>query len=168
MTTVRFPLSVNKCCQVTCVMDIGTVFMEIPPFVLLQDTRQPEKHKSLAFPLCLWHLQRDRQTGRLCNSSEAPSKTAFRLNCQSGARCHVKPHFAFSCLISAISPPLPCFLASSSWRVVEQQQQPWCTWVSHHRMNFRMKTQRCHQLMWVIHFQWEFHPGEETDISSLI
>ncbi len=33
-------------------------------------------------------------------------------------------------------------------------QQPWCTCVPHHCMNLKMKTQRCHQLMWLIHCKW--------------
>lgn len=44
------------------------------------------------------------------------------------------------------------------------QQQPWCTWVPHHWMNFTMQTQRCHQLMWFIHCKWELHSGEQRDI----
>lgn len=120
-------------------------------FVLLQDIRRPEKtHKSLAFLLCLWHLQGQKHRGGAAHQRLVP-KTFSDWTVTTVP--HKTPFY--------LSPPRSAAEYSAGQFVDRRRdaepitegrgiQQPWCTCVSHNWMCFRMKTQGCHYLMWFI------------------
>lgn len=168
-----------RCCQVPCVTDIGTVFMEISPFVLLQDTRPPEKHTK-AWHFCfVYDIYKgtDKYRGCVTHQGLAPKKTLSDWTVTAGHGATLNPILFFLFNFCRLA-RLPCFLAAGSRTGAEMQsqwtkrgrggaiQQPWCTCVPHHWMNFMTETQRCRQLMWFIHCKWELHPGKKR-ISSL-
>lgn len=130
-----------------------SVYGNITFFVLLQDMRRPEKHKSLAFPLCLWHLQRDKKHGGCATHLRLVPKKRFPIELSQQGTVPWKNPILFFLFNFCSLTLLPCILVASSWTGWRDAQptdeeggehRSRGAPVSHNWMSFRMKTQGCH------------------------